>query len=99
MILDIFALIVIAVLIAATIAIVVLLGNLPGKIARQRANPQADAVTALGWIGIATLGLAWPVALVWAYWRSPEQQTRELSARIIDLEAELAALKAGGGKA
>ena len=99
MILDIFALIVIAVLVAAAIAVVVLLGNLPGRIARQRANPQADAITALGWIGIATLGLAWPVALVWAYWRSPEQQTRELSARVAELEAELAALKAGGGEA
>ena len=66
MILDIFALIVIAVLVAATIAIVVLLGNLPGRIARRRANPQADAITALGWVGVVTLGLAWPVALVWA---------------------------------
>lgn len=99
MILDIFALIVIAVIVAAAIAIVVLLGNLPGKIARQRANPQADAVTALGWIGIATLGLAWPIALVWAYWRSPEQQARELSTRVAELEAELAALKASGGEA
>ncbi|UCH40582.1 MAG: DUF3302 domain-containing protein [Gammaproteobacteria bacterium] len=99
MIFDILALIVIAVLVAATIAIVVLLGNLPGKIARQRANPQADAITALGWVGIATLGLVWPIALVWAYWRSPEQQTQELSARITALEAELAAHKAGGGEA
>ena len=99
MILDIFALIVIAVLVAATIAIVVVLGNLPGRIARQRANPQADAITALGWIGVVTLGLAWPVALVWAYWRSPEQQTQALSARVTELEAELAEFRAGGGEA
>ncbi len=89
MILDIFALLVIAVLIAAAIVIIVALGNLPGRIARQRANPQADAITALSWIGIVTLGLAWPFALVWAYWKSADQQTRELSERMLKLESEL----------
>ena len=99
MILDIFALLVIAVLIAATIAIIVVLGNLPGRIARERGNPQADAVTALSWIGIVTLGLAWPLALVWAYWKSADQQTRELSERVAALEAELAANSKEGDRA
>ena len=27
---------------------------------------------ALGWVGVVTLGLAWPIALVWAYTR-PQQ--------------------------
>ena len=97
MILEIFALIVIAVLVAAAIAIIVLLGKLPGNIARQRGNPQADAITALSWIGIVTLGLAWPFALVWAYWKSSNQQVAELSERVLSLESELQQLKLGEG--
>lgn len=99
MILDIFALVVIAVLIAAAIAFVVVLGNLPGRIARQRGNPQVDAITALSWIGIVTLGLAWPFALVWAFWKSADQQTRELSERVMALESELQALRPREGEA
>ncbi len=96
MILDIFALIVMGVLLAVAIALVVKLGPLPGQIARGRAHPQADAIMVLGWIGIVTLGLAWPFALVWAYTRSGDASTRELSDRIVALETELAALKAEG---
>ena len=99
MVLDIFALIVIAVLLAVTIWLVVLIGPLPGKIARKRGHPQADAILALGWIGIVTLGLAWPVALVWAYTRSGDEKTAHLSDRISELQAEIAALKAQGGDA
>ena len=99
MILDVFALVVIAVLVAATIGIVVVLGNLPGRIARQRGNPQAESITALSWIGIVTLGLAWPFALVWAYWKSADQQVRELSERVVALESELQSLSGGEGDA
>lgn len=42
------------------------LGSLPGKVARSRSHPQADAITVCGWLGIVTLVL-WPLALVWAY--------------------------------
>ena len=47
MFLDIFALVVIALLIAVVIWLVVLLGSMPGKIARERNHPQADAVTTM----------------------------------------------------
>jgi hypothetical protein len=50
MVLDIFALVVIAVLIGVVIWLVVLLGNMPGEIARKRNHPQAEAISALGWI-------------------------------------------------
>ncbi len=66
MFLDIFALVVMGVLIAVVVWIVVLLGPMPGKIATDRGHPQADAIKVLGWIGVITLGLAWPFALVWA---------------------------------
>ena len=99
MILDIFALIVIGVLIGFVIWLVVKLGPLPGNIAKQRGHPQAEAIQVLGWIGVITLGLAWPFALVWAYTRSGEQQAQHLAQQVADLETELAALKSAGGDA
>ncbi len=99
MILDIFALVVMGVLLAVVIIIVVKLGPIPGNIAKKRGHPQADAIGALGWIGVITLGLAWPFALVWAYTRSGEQQTAYLGERVATLEAELSALKIQGGDA
>jgi hypothetical protein len=98
MVLDIFALIVIGVLIGFVIWVIVKLGPLPGSIAMQRGHPQADAIKVLGWVGVITLGLAWPVALIWAYTRSSEQQAENLNQRVADLEAELAVLKASGGE-
>ena len=97
--LDIFALVVFAVLITVVIWLVVILGPIPGNIAKNRGHPQADAIKALGWIGVITLGLAWPFALVWAYTRSGEQQAVYLGERVAALEAELSALKAQGGAA
>ena len=54
MALDIFALIVLAVIIAVVIWLVTLLGPLPGKIAEQRNHPQADAIRVLGSLGGVT---------------------------------------------
>ena len=99
MILDIFALIVMGILIAVIIVAVVKLGPLPGNIAKKRGHPQADAINVLGWIGIITMGVSWLIALVWAYTRSAEQQTEYLSERVATLESELAALKTDGGDA
>ncbi|MGB5307804.1 MAG: DUF3302 domain-containing protein [Arenicellales bacterium] len=96
MLLDIFALIVMGILIAVVIVAVVKLGPLPGNIAKNRGHPQADAINVLGWIGVITLGLAWPFALVWAYTRTAEQQATYLSERVALLETELAALKSDG---
>ena len=99
MVLDIFALIVIGILVAVVIWFVVLLGPMPGNIAKQRGHPQADAVNVLGWIGVITLGLAWPIALIWAFIRTGEQQAEYLGERVAALETEIAALKAQGGDA
>ncbi len=65
--LDIFALIVLIVLAAAVIAIWAMLGMMPGRIARERNHPQADAITVCGWWGVITMGLLLPVAWIWAY--------------------------------
>jgi len=69
--LDIFTFAVMLVLLTAAAALIKIVGALPGKIARGRAHPQAEAINVCGWLGILTLGLAWPVALIWAYTRSP----------------------------
>ncbi len=97
MVLDVFALFVMGVILAFVILLVVKLGPIPGNIAKSRGHPQADAINVLGWIGVITLGLAWPIALVWAYSRSGEQQTAYLGERVATLEAELSALKIQGG--
>ncbi len=99
MVLDIFALVVMGVLIGFVILMVVKFGPIPGNVAKSRGHPQADAINVLGWIGVVTLGLAWPIALVWAYTRSGEQQTAYLGERVATLEAELSALKVQGGDA
>ena len=65
--LDFFALIVLLVLLGALIAIWVMLGMLPGKIARERNHPQAEAISVCGWWGVITMGILLPVAFIWAY--------------------------------
>lgn len=92
---DIFALIVILVIIAAAIWIVVTLGAMPGKIAREKEHPQAEAINILGWIGILTLGVGWFVAIVWAYTKPFGVNDAELSSRVEALENEVNRLRAG----
>ena len=69
--LDIFAWIVLVVLVACVVVGFVILAMLPGKIARQRGHPQADAINVAGWLGALALGVFWPLALIWAFTRSP----------------------------
>ena len=97
MFLDIFALVVIAILIAVVIWLVVLLGNMPGDIARKRQHPQAEAISALGWVGIITMGLGWFIAIVWAYYK-PGAAEADLNKRIEDLESKLEAQQTEGGE-
>jgi hypothetical protein len=66
-VLDAFAFLVFAVLIFVGVAVVVNLGKLPGQLAQRRDHPQAAAINAMSWIGIATGGLLWPVAFIWAF--------------------------------
>ncbi len=64
--LGIFALIVLLTLVATILGTVVWLAILPGKVARRRGHPQAEAINVAGWLGILT-GIVWILALIWAY--------------------------------
>jgi hypothetical protein len=66
-VLDAFAFVVFAVLIAVAVIAIVSLGQLPGRLARKWNHPQASAVNVASWIGMATGGLLWPLALIWAF--------------------------------
>lgn len=65
--LDLFALFVLLLLVASAVAIWIILGMMPGRIARARSHPQADAIGVCGWWGVITMGVLLPVAYVWAY--------------------------------
>lgn len=72
--LDVFAWIVLIVLLLSTVAVVVFLAMLPGMIAKSRNHPWAKAVTVAGWLTLF-LGFAlWPLAVVWAYVDFPERR-------------------------
>jgi len=82
--LDIFALIVLLVLIACGLGAWAMLGMYPGKIARERNHPQAEAISACGWWGAITMGILSPIAFIWAFTNpnvtlkgNPKQQATE----------------------
>ena len=73
MILDIIALIILIIVIASAVAIWAILGMMPGRIARQRNHPQAEAINVCGWWGVITMGLLLPLAWIWAYTKVKDQ--------------------------
>lgn len=88
--LDYFALFVLLVLCGAIIWVFVVLGRMPGRMARDAGHPQAEAINLLGWIGLLTGGLGWLVALVWSKTVPGGNQGRvdeSLVARVEVLEA------------
>lgn len=65
--LEFFALLILLILLVTAVAAWAMLGMLPGKIARARNHPQAEAISVCGWCGVITMGLLLPVAFIWAY--------------------------------
>ena len=97
--LDVFVFVVLAAIIAAIAFIAVKLGGLPGKIARSRNHPQAEAINVCAWLGLITLGVAWPVALIWAYTRpaqvavNDEKASAEFTSAMVEMSERLSALE------
>ena len=95
--LDYFTFVVLAVLIAAGVVLAIVLGALPGKIAEGRGHPQADAIRVAGWLGLLTMGLLWPFALIWAYTKvTSDEGTAQLRASIDRLGERMAAVERQG---
>jgi uncharacterized BrkB/YihY/UPF0761 family membrane protein len=65
--LDIFAWIVLVVVVLTTVAIVVVLAMVPGMIARRRGHPWAQAVSVAGWVTLIFAFPLWPLAVIWAF--------------------------------
>ena len=104
--LDVFAAIVLLIVIVAAVAIWVALAMLPGRIAKSRNHPQAEAINVGGWVGALLLFVLWPLVLIWAFTKSQtvsegagganKEELRKLKNRVNNLEAKLAAK---GGRA
>jgi len=105
-VLDVFTFIVLGILLSAGLYVAFRLGALPGQIARQRGHPQADAINVAGWVGLLTLGLLWPLALIWAFTRpqaaseaEPDlrREVQNLSKRVEGLEEHAQQREEGTG--
>jgi hypothetical protein len=73
--LDLFAWIVLAILVASAVAMIFIAGSLPGHIAKSRGHPWAQAVHMAGWITLFFGFALWPIALIWAYVDVPTRRT------------------------
>ncbi|WEK51649.1 MAG: DUF3302 domain-containing protein [Candidatus Kaistia colombiensis] len=71
---DIFAWIVLLVVIATLVAVIVTLGVMPGRIARRRGHPWAQAVAVGSWASLVFGFVFWPLVLIWAYVDFPEKK-------------------------
>ena len=98
---DYIAFLAMAVVFCGLVYLVIALGDLPGKIAKERNHPQVAAITAMAWLGLLfTGGIVYIIAFVWAYYdythairvASPEAQAEieSLRNRIAALEKEVA---------
>lgn len=94
--LDVFTFVVFAVLLGAGLFIALWLGGLPGRIAAWRGHPNADAVRVAGWLGVLTMGVLWPLALIWAFTGMPGRAASgdlALRAEVADLSERVRVLE------
>jgi hypothetical protein len=89
MVLNILTFVVLIILVAMFGVAVAYLGMLPGKIAKGRNHPQAEAINVASWLGIITAGILWPFALIWAYIRPQEQTAAASSENLASLESRV----------
>ena len=75
--LDLFAWVVLIIVLAVIGLVFWLMGSTPGHIARRRGHPWAEAVAVAGWITLIFGFVLWPVAMIWAYVDVPAKRTVE----------------------
>lgn len=76
--LDIFAWIVLIVLVVSTLFVIVFMAMWPGMVAKRRNHPWAEAVTIGGWVTLFLGFVLWPIVLIWAYVDVPAQRSGEV---------------------
>lgn len=72
--LDLFAWIVLAILLAVFVLVIWLMGSTPGHVARRRKHPWAEAVGVAGWVTLIFGFALWPLAMIWAYVDAPRHK-------------------------
>ena len=91
------------VLLVIITAVIVILGSLPGKIAKERGHPYVEAVNVASWVGIFT-GILWPLVFIWAFLPvtigrdGGTAEGGQPSAELAELKQRLAALEAASAK-
>jgi type VI protein secretion system component VasK len=110
---DIFAWVVLIVMIAVAVFIFAFMGMWPGMVAKKRGHPQAQAIQVASWVFLILGFAVWPFVLVWAYLRpiakpldavnggAGDSEASASAARIAELEERLTRLEAAleGGNA
>ncbi|MBB5764426.1 hypothetical protein HNR01_004066 [Methylorubrum rhodesianum] len=74
---DLFAWIVLLVVVGTLVATFVALGVMPGRIARRRGHPWAQAVTVGSWATLVFGFIFWPLILVWAHVNAPARRDED----------------------
>ena len=94
---DIFTWVVFITILSVVLVIFAFLGVWPGKVAKERNHPQAEAIQVASWVFLILGFAVWPFILVWAYMRPIARPLDDADldsfARIAELEAELAQLQ------
>ncbi|MCC5786716.1 MAG: DUF3302 domain-containing protein [Phycisphaeraceae bacterium] len=90
--------------------IFIFIHDLPHRIAKKRAHPQADAIHYACWLSLFTLHAIWPLVFLWAVSNrgaldvrlldeaggGAEADVKRLRAALAEVESRLAALERGG---
>lgn len=72
---DLFAWIVLILLVATGIGIVALLGMWPGRVARARGHRQAEAIAIGSWLTLFLGFIFWPLVAIWAHMKDTVDDT------------------------
>ncbi len=96
---DIFAWVVLLLLVATGVGVIVFLGLWPAQVARARNHPQAEAIAIGSWLTLFLGFVLWPLVVIWAYMKPVrggagalgdglENKVEALEERLARLEAD-----------
>lgn len=95
---DVFAWIVLLLLVATGVGVILLLGLWPANVARARNHPQAEAIAIGSWLTLCLGFVLWPAVAIWAYMKPVQdaaasgegldKKVDALSERLARLEAD-----------